>query len=177
MVTNTKHYSQKYFIVNFLKFFILINQNSCRMVTGKAWSSKQALVLSGNFEFRSKNLLSIQIDHIPISLQMSGSFEGNMRLNDKAPPNNIDAYPWTSKTVYKAVPGTAGFLVAVEALGAKVAAVFWATCYENRHKNQYTLSNALLSATCNSRNVFQVNYPEFTKAQWFSIFHSPNPKY
>lgn len=64
---------------------------------------------------------------------MSGSFDGNMRLKDKAPPNNIEAYPWTSKTVYKAVPGTAGFFVAVEALGAKVEAVFWTACHGNRN--------------------------------------------
>lgn len=69
------------------------------------------------------------MDHIPISLQMSGWSEGNMRLKDKAPPNNNEAYPWTSKTVYKVVLGTAGFFVAVEALGANVAAVFWATCH------------------------------------------------
>lgn len=81
-----------------------------------------------------RNLLNIQMDHIPINLQMSGSLEGNMRLKDKAPPNNIDAYPWTSKTVYKAVPGTAGFFVAVEALGAKVAAVFWATWHAKQNE-------------------------------------------
>ena len=65
---------------------------------------------------------------------MSGSSEGNMRLKDKAPPNNIETYPWTSKTLYKTVPGTAGFFVAVEALGAKVAAVFWATCHITKQK-------------------------------------------
>lgn len=75
-----------------------------------------------------ENLLNIQMDHIPINLQMSGSFDGNIRLKDKAPPNNIEIYPWTSKTVYRALPGTAGFFEAVEALGAKVAAVFWTAC-------------------------------------------------
>lgn len=69
-------------------------------------------------------LLNIQMDHIPISLQMSGSFDGNTRLKERAPPNSMEAYPWTSKIVYRAVPGTAGFFVAVDALGANVAAVF-----------------------------------------------------
>lgn len=64
------------------------------------------------------------MDHIPISLQMSGSVDGNMRLKDRAPPINIEAQACTSKTVYKTVPGFAGFFVAVEALGAKVEAVF-----------------------------------------------------
>jgi hypothetical protein len=36
----------------------------------------------------------------------------------------MEAYPWTSKTLYSAVPGTAGFFVFVDALGAKVDAVF-----------------------------------------------------
>lgn len=76
------------------------------------------------------NLLNIHTDHMPISLQMSGSFDGNMRLNERAPPSNIEAYPWISKTLYNVDPGTAGFLVAVEALGAKVEAVFWTT-YEH----------------------------------------------
>lgn len=39
---------------------------------------------------KENNLLNIQIDHIPISLHMSGSFEGNKRLKDKAPPNNME---------------------------------------------------------------------------------------
>ena len=64
------------------------------------------------------------MDHIPINLQMSGSFDGNIRLKERAPPNSMETYPWTSKTVYRAVPGTAGFLVFVDALDAKVAAVF-----------------------------------------------------
>ena len=37
-----------------------------------------------------ENLLNIQIDHIPISLHKSGLFEGNKRLKDKAPPNNME---------------------------------------------------------------------------------------
>lgn len=89
-----------------------------------------------NSKLASRNLLNIQMDHIPINLQMSGSSEGNMRLKDKAPPNNIETYPWTSKTVYKTLPGTAGFLEAVEALGAKVAAVFWATCYTTKQTSK-----------------------------------------
>jgi hypothetical protein len=64
------------------------------------------------------------MDHIPINLQMSGSLEGNTRLKERAPPTSMEAYPWTSKTVYSAVPGTAGFFVFVDALGAKVDAVF-----------------------------------------------------
>ena len=64
------------------------------------------------------------MDHIPINLQMSGSFDGNIRLKERAPPNSMETYPWTSKTVYRAVPGTAGFFVFVDALDAKVAAVF-----------------------------------------------------
>jgi hypothetical protein len=36
----------------------------------------------------------------------------------------MDAYAWTSKMVYRVDPGTAGFLLAVDALGANVAAVF-----------------------------------------------------
>ena len=43
--------------------------------------------------------------------------------------------------MYNAVPGTAGFLVAVEALGAKVAAVFWTTC-QKATKLDYNLSYA-----------------------------------
>lgn len=70
------------------------------------------------------NLLNIQMDHIPINLQMSGSFDGNMRLKERAPPINIEAYPWYSKTLYNTEPGIAGFFEAVEARGAKVAAVF-----------------------------------------------------
>lgn len=75
-----------------------------------------------------KYLLNIQMDHIPINLQMSGSFDGNTRLNKRAPPNNTDAQAWTSNTMYNVVPGTAGFFEAVEALGANVAAVFWTAC-------------------------------------------------
>jgi hypothetical protein len=60
---------------------------------------------------------------------MSGSFEGNIRLKERAPPSSIDTYPCTSKIVYRPVPGTAGFFVAVEALGANVAAVFWTTYF------------------------------------------------
>lgn len=37
------------------------------------------------------DLLNIQTDHIPISLHISGSFDGNIRLNERAPPNNIEA--------------------------------------------------------------------------------------
>lgn len=37
------------------------------------------------------NVLNIHMDHMPISLQMSGSFDGNKRLKDRAPPSNIDA--------------------------------------------------------------------------------------
>lgn len=46
-----------------------------------------------NMESNSKvqNLLNIQIDHIPISLHMSGSLDGKMRLKDRAPPSNIEA--------------------------------------------------------------------------------------
>lgn len=78
------------------------------------------------------NLLNIQMDHIPINLQISGSFDGNRRLNDRTPPTSIETYPCTSNTVYRVVPGTAGFLLALEALGAKVAAVFCTTCQENK---------------------------------------------
>jgi hypothetical protein len=35
------------------------------------------------------SLLNIQMDHIPINLQMSGSFDGKMRLKERAPPNNM----------------------------------------------------------------------------------------
>ncbi|CAN0921318.1 Phosphatidylserine decarboxylase proenzyme 2 [Linum grandiflorum] len=38
------------------------------------------------------DLLNIQIDHMPINLQRSGSFEGNIRLKDRAPPISIDTY-------------------------------------------------------------------------------------
>lgn len=38
-----------------------------------------------------QNLLNIQMDHIPISLHMSGSFDGKRRLKDRTPPNNIEA--------------------------------------------------------------------------------------
>lgn len=37
------------------------------------------------------NLLNIQMDHIPISLHISGSLDGKRRLKDRAPPNNIEA--------------------------------------------------------------------------------------
>lgn len=72
------------------------------------------------------------MDHMPINLQMSGSSDGNTRLNDRAPPASIDTYPCTSNTVYRAVPGTAGFFVAVDALGANVAAVFCTTCLRKK---------------------------------------------
>jgi hypothetical protein len=42
-------------------------------------------------KFVGAYLLNIQMDHIPINRHMSGSFDGNMRLNDRAPPNNIEA--------------------------------------------------------------------------------------
>lgn len=45
---------------------------------------------------------------------MSGSFDGNMRLNERAPPSSIEAYPWISKTLYNVDLGTTGFLVVVE---------------------------------------------------------------
>jgi hypothetical protein len=73
-------------------------------------------------------LLNIQMDHIPMSLQMSGSLEGKTRLKDRAPPASMEAYAWTSKMVYRVDPGTAGFLLAVDALGANVAAVFCTAC-------------------------------------------------
>lgn len=38
---------------------------------------------------REQNLLNIQMDHIPINLHMSGSLDGNKRLNESAPPNNM----------------------------------------------------------------------------------------
>lgn len=76
---------------------------------------------------RSEGIVNIQIDHMPISLHMSGSFDGNTRLKERTPPRSIDAYPWISKTEYSVLPGTAGFLVAVEALGAKVAAALLTT--------------------------------------------------
>lgn len=114
----------------------------------------QALVLPYSNQFRTKlagkNLLNIQMDHIPINLQMSGSSEGNMRLKDKAPPSNIETYPWTPKTLYKTVPGTAGFFVAVEALGANVAAVFWATCHIKNTNIKITIHSH--SPTCKLQN-------------------------
>jgi len=67
------------------------------------------------------------MDHMPIRRHMSGSVDGNKRLKERTPPINIEAYPWTSKIVYKAVPGIAGFFLAVEARGAKVAAVLLTT--------------------------------------------------
>lgn len=36
------------------------------------------------------DLLNIQMDHIPINLHMSGSFDGNRKLKERAPPNSID---------------------------------------------------------------------------------------
>jgi len=83
------------------------------------------------------------MDHIPINLQMSGSFDGNTRLKERAPPNSMETYPWTSKTVYRALPGTAGFFVFVDALGAKVAAVFWTACCSATYHNynQVCISN------------------------------------
>lgn len=69
------------------------------------------------------------MDHMPINRHMSGSFDGNTRLKERTPPNSIEAYAWTSKTVYKVLPGTAGFLEAVEALGAKVAAALLTTWF------------------------------------------------
>ena len=67
------------------------------------------------------------MDHMPINRQISGSFDGNIRLKERTPPSSIETYPWTSKTLYKVLPGTAGFLVAVEALGAKVEAALLTT--------------------------------------------------
>lgn len=36
-----------------------------------------------------QNLLNIQMDHIPINLHMSGSLDGNKKLNESAPPSNM----------------------------------------------------------------------------------------
>lgn len=80
---------------------------------------------------RSEGIVNIQMDHMPINRHMSGSFEGNTRLKERTPPRSIDAYPWISKTEYNVLPGTAGFLEAVEALGAKVAAALLTTFFRS----------------------------------------------
>lgn len=72
--------------------------------------------------------LNIQMDHIPMSLQISAWSDGNRRLKDRAPPTTMDTYAWLSKTLYRVLPGTAGFLDAVDARGANVAAVLLTAC-------------------------------------------------
>ena len=46
-------------------------------------------------------LLNIQMHHIHMSLQMSGSLEGKTRLKERAPPASMEAYAWTPKIVYR----------------------------------------------------------------------------
>lgn len=71
------------------------------------WYDNQVKILAGNLlligleingldikeilKMNLYNVLNIHMDHMPISLQMSGSFDGNKRLKDRAPPSNIDA--------------------------------------------------------------------------------------
>lgn len=64
------------------------------ILTDKLWYiSNIPKVQEKNLQLSSvgNNLLNIQMDHMPINLHMSGSFEGNTILKDRTPPSSMEA--------------------------------------------------------------------------------------